>query len=478
MGRGRDASARGNERVVGKRVGAWVLCGLAGLSSCTTPDSDAVDAPELVTAPRARDDAERAPPAAEPERVTVAAEGFDGPISIVRDHGLSLFEGDIQVVQTATSATVAGKRWANKTVPYEIAPGFAHPERVEEAIAHWHAKTALRFVPRTNQSEYLRFVLGRGCSSHVGRVGGAQSVTLVSGEHIRSLVGADFDPSTGRAMFWWKDGFRTVGRSSDIAEHELQTPYVLAAGKTSADLLDVAIAPGGRVHAYYRDGTFSVGTAADLGATQAPAPFSLPSGYQPYHVIGVAFAPSGHLLAWYSNGATSEGSAASLAEHTAPRTFTVPSGRSVSEVLAVGAAQGGTIYAWYGSGKASGGTQTDLGASYAPYAVKTLGHCGAPQVIHELGHAVGLFHEQNRLDRDDYVTIDFNNITAGHSYNFNKHGAGTDHGAYDYDSVMHYDSWAFSKNGQPTIVRKDGRTIPDPDVLSVGDVATIAWMYP
>lgn len=75
-------------------------------------------------------------------------------------------------------------------------------------------------------------------------------------------------------------------------------------------------------------------------------------------------------------------------------------------------------------------------------------------VVHEIGHAVGFFHEQSRPDRDQYVKILWNNIRRNNHSNFkkrrpskvNSHGVG-----YDYSSVMHYGQRDLSKNGKLTM---------------------------
>lgn len=81
-------------------------------------------------------------------------------------------------------------------------------------------------------------------------------------------------------------------------------------------------------------------------------------------------------------------------------------------------------------------------------------------IVHEFMHAIGFHHEQTRNDRDDFVTINFQNIQDNVVSNFNKFTSGQFFGTpYDIDSVMQYDEMAFSKNGQPTIVPKNGQAI-------------------
>ncbi|XP_077383203.1 meprin A subunit beta-like [Festucalex cinctus] len=77
-------------------------------------------------------------------------------------------------------------------------------------------------------------------------------------------------------------------------------------------------------------------------------------------------------------------------------------------------------------------------------------------VEHEFLHALGFYHEQSREDRDDYVTIVFENIRAGREHNFRKvNGSITQGVPYDYLSVMHYGNYAFSNGKGSTIITKD-----------------------
>ncbi|KAG7169551.1 Blastula protease 10-like 4 [Homarus americanus] len=73
-------------------------------------------------------------------------------------------------------------------------------------------------------------------------------------------------------------------------------------------------------------------------------------------------------------------------------------------------------------------------------------------VVHEIGHAIGFWHEQSRLDRDNHVLVILDNILETRQSNFNKLNNANAYGVpYDYTSVMHYGDTYFTKNGNLTI---------------------------
>jgi len=104
-------------------------------------------------------------------------------------------------------------------------------------------------------------------------------------------------------------------------------------------------------------------------------------------------------------------------------------------------------------------------------------------VTHELGHAIGLHHEQNRNDRDDHVIIHVGNIDRSQLFNFDKYKRSEidSHGyAYDYTSIMHYGKFYFSNNGRITIQTKDTSKqdiIGKAKKLSSSDAGVVQKMY-
>lgn len=115
------------------------------------------------------------------------------------------------------------------------------------------------------------------------------------------------------------------------------------------------------------------------------------------------------------------------------------------------------------------------------------GNCTYGSIIHEILHAAGFYHEHTRKDRNEYITINKENIEDGSYDNFkcyiDRYLSGNDIKTYDYNSIMHYDEFSFSKNGNKTIIVKTKSNdstikIGQRNGLSEGDIIGINLTYP
>ena len=104
----------------------------------------------------------------------------------------------------------------------------------------------------------------------------------------------------------------------------------------------------------------------------------------------------------------------------------------------------------------SSGCSSYVGRSGGKQSVNLASSCSYKNILHELGHVIGFYHEHQRVDRDNFIIINTENIQADKLNNFNKlfpsYGFSN---IYDINSIMHYTPYTFSANSRPTITLRD-----------------------
>lgn len=103
-------------------------------------------------------------------------------------------------------------------------------------------------------------------------------------------------------------------------------------------------------------------------------------------------------------------------------------------------------------------------------------------LIHEIIHTIGFPHEQCRLDRDMYITINKDVIMSKDLHNFNVYTNFLwddilKNFPYDTKSIMHYNSTLFTKNGDYTILTVDNKVIGSNKALSDIDIEKLKMYY-
>ncbi|GAA4279377.1 M12 family metallopeptidase [Aquimarina mytili] len=114
--------------------------------------------------------------------------------------------------------------------------------------------------------------------------------------------------------------------------------------------------------------------------------------------------------------------------------------------------------------------------------------CKSGTILHELLHALGIFHEQSRPDRNQYININYSNIRPGFEHNFTTQFT-RNYGPFDFGSIMIYNPCNFSisssfpfddcTSDKATITRKNGSLYPvNESYLSYIDRNALLDMYP
>jgi hypothetical protein len=108
-------------------------------------------------------------------------------------------------------------------------------------------------------------------------------------------------------------------------------------------------------------------------------------------------------------------------------------------------------------------------------------NCTVGTLLHEMGHTIGLWHEQSRTDRNNFVNFLYNNVDKPNASNFDQLTLDeVDSGLYNYASIMQYPAFEFTRDGVSPTLESIPPGIPFGNTLSAystGDLDGIKRLY-
>ncbi|VDM62501.1 unnamed protein product [Angiostrongylus costaricensis] len=89
-------------------------------------------------------------------------------------------------------------RWETPVIAYRFAVNDDHWEvQIRNVLAKFSQNTCLRFIENMDAEDYLIFNRGVGCYSPVGRLGGAQEISIGYGCELDGIIGHEVGHSLG-----------------------------------------------------------------------------------------------------------------------------------------------------------------------------------------------------------------------------------------------------------------------------------------
>lgn len=122
---------------------------------------------------------------------SIVALPLETPLEIRVIQNPKLFGGDIvgysgklKNVRLRSALPDDIRLWPNGVIPFVIDQSL-HSNRalILKAIANYYQHTCIKFIPHSNEYDYINITKDHGCYSNVGRIGGMQVVSLGNGCH-------------------------------------------------------------------------------------------------------------------------------------------------------------------------------------------------------------------------------------------------------------------------------------------------------